>query len=48
MSATSMTASRPADAGRPKQLIGARLQEWLMRLPACVIVAFFMQLPIKQ
>ncbi|RAZ70800.1 carbohydrate ABC transporter permease [Mesorhizobium atlanticum] len=45
MTATASTTSRAAAAPRAKRLIGARLQEFLMLLPACAIVAFFLLLP---
>lgn len=45
MTATVSTMTRPAETARPKRRIGARLQEFLMLLPACAIVAFFLLLP---
>lgn len=45
MTATVSKMTRPAETARPKRLIGARLQEFLMLLPACVIVGIFLLLP---
>lgn len=45
MTATVSRMTRPAETARPKRLIGARLQEFLMLLPACVIVGIFLLLP---
>ncbi|MFT3974136.1 MAG: sugar ABC transporter permease [Amaricoccus sp.] len=45
MTATVSRMTRPAETARPKRLIGARLQEFLMLLPASVIVAVFLLLP---
>lgn len=45
MTATVSKMTRPAETARPKRLIGARLQEFLMLLPACLIVGIFLLLP---
>ncbi|WP_299131666.1 carbohydrate ABC transporter permease [uncultured Amaricoccus sp.] len=45
MTATAPTLTRPAESARPKRLIGARMQEFLMLLPACVVVGLFLLLP---
>lgn len=45
MTATATTLTRPAESARPKRLIGARMQEFLMLLPACVIVGLFLLMP---
>lgn len=45
MTATVSKMTRPAETARPKRLIGARLQEFLMLLPACLLVGIFLLLP---